>query len=271
MIKKSVLYFVGSMLLGFMNLFFFSYGLEYNNICLYLSFILFVFIILLNFLLIKECLKVFKRHLFSTSCILFFLIIMTFMLSGLFLSEYGAYRLRKSISLNLEINLRKIASFLESYSADNKNLPDASAWCSVLINKTNATLDIFRIGQLPNIECNFAFNRSLSSLEISEIKNLHNCVLLFESDCTLDSSGDSELLTHEYYKNRFSGFFHKTEINILFTNGKIAKYRPYDNEIALGQQYTGSMRFIEFTGIEFSDWLCESETDLLPLRWEVGN
>jgi len=266
---KSILFLLSSVLFGCIGLLSFIIYFKFGSIFLLvnLSFVLASFA--LGILFLVEVFKNFKTQKIFSICELIVFLFFSYSLFALYSSEYGCYRMRKSISLNLEINLRKIAVSFETYLAQNQSFPDADNWCNSLTKSNPETTEhIFSIGQLPEIKCNFAFNRNLSNVGLEQIKDKGSVVLLVESDGLLNSSGGAELLTQSRHKDVFLSFINECEIYILFVDGQIAKYRPNVNKIALGQPYKGDARFVNFVGIEFYDWLCEGETKYLPLKWK---
>jgi hypothetical protein len=90
--------------------------------------------------------------------------------------------------------LIKLHESLLEYSRKHKGyLPNANNWCDLLLNNdNNLSKEDFVNPYIGEFECNFAFNKNLSGLKLSEMPK--NIVLLFEADGDWNLNGGPELL-----------------------------------------------------------------------------
>ena len=128
-------------------------------------------------------------------------------------------------------NLELLGKELVNYAKDNNDcLPAADKWCDALMEYNgNLTKENFKHPQ-PEIfkdffdfkgQCQFAFNKNLSRVRLSEIPD--DVVLLFEADGDWNLNGTSELLRTRY---REQGY-----ITILFANQTTGIYWFYKNAV----------------------------------------
>jgi hypothetical protein len=141
------------------------------------------------------------------------------------------------------------------YARENGHMPDANSWCYLLIDRDDRARFNFKIPQIKDVECNFAFNKNLSNLSTDNLDS--NIVLLFESDGDLNLSGGPELISKERTKDKYFLFKRQRFIYILFVDGTIAKYRLHDGAIS---KYVPDEN-------KFTQYYKMGETPYSPLRW----
>lgn len=101
------------------------------------------------------------------------------------------------------------------------HLPDANRWCDLIMEyKKDLKKDSFKHPLLENWECNFAYNKNLSGLKLSEIPN--DVVLLFEANGGWNLNGDAELVKKVHGQREWF-------IGVLFIDGAFGKY-SFDQE-----------------------------------------
>lgn len=168
------------------------------------------------------------------------------------------YRMRRAISCNMLLKIKNIRSMVNEYSEKYDRMPDADSWCGSLIENSGKIGEgYFHIGQLPEIECNFAFNENISNLPV--VKDLPgNVVLLFEAEGDLNLSGGPELISNELAKDKYFLFKKQKFIYILFVDGTIVKYRLRDCAIA---KYVPDKN-------KFTQYFQKGQTPYSPLRWK---
>lgn len=193
------------------------------------------------------------------------LILAAYFLLGFCLSDYLSSRMLKSISLNLKLQIQKIGGSFSEYFEKNDYLPDANNWCYSLV-KNDSEIDEydFRIGQLPKIECNFAFNKDISNL--SKVNLSENVVLIFEANGELNLSGSSGLIGIERAKDKYFRFKKQRFIYVLFIDGTIVKYRLHDGAVALYNPEKDKTVYLDKD--EFTDYFEKGQTPYSPLRWK---
>lgn len=188
---------------------------------------------------------------------LFILVIGALFLFGSYFVAPEFYRIRRAISNNMFFQIRDIGSAINQYSKKYNHMPDTFGWCDSLINEPNIGLSKhdFHIGQLPHIECNFAFNANIDKLPQSNLNG--NVVLLFEADGNLNLSGGPELINKERAKDKYFLFKKERFIYVLFVDVTLVKYRLHDGAIA---KYDPERN-------KFTPYLRKGQTPYSPLRW----
>lgn len=207
---------------------------------------------------IVQIIKNWKARVISGIIELLILVFVGFYLLGFTLVVPQYYRSRKAISGSMLIQIREVGNSINQYSKKYNHMPEAFWWCDLLIDDPNVGISKhdFHVGQLPLIECNFAFNKKLSSLPVDGLPG--NVVVLFEADGELNLSGGPELISRERTKDKYFMFKRQRFIYVLFIDGTIAKYRLYDGAVAL---YDPDKN-------EFTDYHKKGQTPYSPLRWE---
>ncbi len=168
------------------------------------------------------------------------------------------YRMRRAISQNMLFQIRDIGNSINQYLKKYNHMPDAFWWCDSLINEPDIGVSKhdFHIGQFPDIECDFAYNKNLDKLPRGDIAG--NVVLLFEADGDLNLSGGPELISKERTKDKYFLFKRQIFIYVLFVDGTIVKYRLHDGAIS---KYDPEKN-------EFTPYLKKGQTPYSPLRWK---
>jgi hypothetical protein len=188
----------------------------------------------------------------------FGLVLAGFFLLACYLVTNECYRMRRAISGNMLIQIKEVGKAVNQYAHQHNRMPEADWWCHSLIDDPNIQIDEreFRIGQLPDIKCKFAFNRNLDRLSLDQIKG--DVVLLFEADGELDLSGGPELIHQERRKDKYFIFKKQKYIYILFVDGTIVKYRIRDGAVALYDPEKDT----------FASYIEKGRTEYSSLRWK---
>lgn len=144
---------------------------------------------------------------------------------------YGAHnvvrnRAERAKVLKAYPNLALLGKALFAYAEDNGGyLPDANQWCDLLLScNRRVTKESFRHPQHRELNlgiCNFAFNKNLSGVHLSEIAE--NTVVLFEADGDWNLNGGPELLESRYTKYGY--------IAMLFADQTIESYWFYKKAV----------------------------------------
>lgn len=207
--------------------------------------------------IVRQIIKNWKAKIITGIVEILILIFLDVFLLSFVLVTNELYRMRRAISCNMLIQIKEIGNSINQHLKRYNHLPDAFGWCDSLINEPNIGLSKhdFHIGQLPHIECNFAFNANLDRLSPSDLTG--NVVLLFEADGNLNLSGGPELINKERAKDKYCLFKKERFIYVLFVDVTLVKYRLHDGAIA---KYDPERN-------KFTPYLRKGQTPYSPLRW----
>lgn len=128
-------------------------------------------------------------------------------------------------ALGSEAPLRSLRDALIQYAADcNGYLPPAEEWCDHLLNHVEglSTASFVYPGESTG-PCDFAFNKHLGRLNLSEIPD--DVVLLFEAEGPWNLTGSENLLQHSS---------RRWKLGILFMDGSFGEY-SFMQEKAMGR------------------------------------
>ena len=163
------------------------------------------------------------------------------------------YRMRRASIYNRLIEIRELKYLISEYVKQNGHLPDRNSWFDLLERRASG---FYVFPPVSDPECNFAFNKSLSSVSIDDLPG--NVVVVFEADGELNLSGGPELICRERAKDIYFLLKKQRFIYVLFVDDTIAKYRLLDGAVALYDPDKD----------EFASYFKKGQTPYSPLRWE---
>lgn len=111
-------------------------------------------------------------------------------------------RAKKMKEVSPYYNLKKLGDALIQYAEDNSGyLPSAENWCDSLLKENpKLTRENFKHPQADYLglrgDCQFAFNKKLSGMKLSDISD--DVVLIFEADGDWNLNGTDELFKKRY-------------------------------------------------------------------------
>jgi hypothetical protein len=85
----------------------------------------------------------------------------------------------RAINQNEFYRICDIARIVKDYMREKGHLPNADSWCDEL-SREHQNGELFQIGQFPDIQCVFAFNKNLSNTNADIITK--SAVMIFEAD-----------------------------------------------------------------------------------------
>ena len=259
--RKSFLWVIASIILGFIAVIFFLLSLKFSDVFGFGYAIFTLFALVLGTVAIVKIFRTLKKRKFSAMVELVALILAGLILFDLTLVSHARWRSLRSITDNGKVMIKNFGNLINEYAEQNGHMPDADHWCDSLVDHPLAgslrvVKNSFNIAGDPDIECNFAFNKNLSNLSIDGLSR--NVVVLFEADGELNLSGGPELINTKRVKDQYFWPWKKKFIYVFFIDNTIVKYRLHDDAVALYDPDKD----------EFTDWLKEGQTTYVPLRWE---
>lgn len=168
-----------------------------------------------------------KRSGYGRSVLSIFLAGPLFLLtaSSLYVSYVRAERARAYTG---EFNLKLLGQEVIDYARSKEGiLPNSNGWCDLLM-KHNASLtkDNFTHPRAKQLgfkgECQFAFNRNIFGMNISDIAS--NTVVLYEADGPWNLCGTEELLATRLYRK-------SDHVSMFLKDGTIVDYWVYQKGI----------------------------------------
>jgi hypothetical protein len=150
-------------------------------------------------------------------------ILIIMVVSSFFFAGHQAYIASRSrnefiLSFGGKHQIKILGEALIKYANNHDGyLPDAEQWCDALLKDSNTLKkDDFRHPKFEELglgTCNFAFNKNVSNMRLSDIPN--DMILIFEADGSWNLAGGPELLQTRY---RYFGC-----LNMFLVNGDICQ------------------------------------------------
>lgn len=183
----------------------------------------FALFLILGFLLtiVATVLKMFRREQLKGYLFTVLSITLVALLVFFALMVFGQTRDRASRGI-CRANLEQLYSSILLYAAAHDGyLPNPDKWCELLMAYDKGlSNETFRCPLMKSGNCNYALNKNLSGLRLSDIPE--NTVLLYESNGDWNLTGTSEILRLRHWWGT-RGF-------ILLADGTVAVYNMHINE-----------------------------------------